>query len=229
VKQLTIGILGGMGPRATVEFEQRLLGKLTGVDQQLPRIVATNDGTIPDRSDFLLGKGPDPLPRLLKSAKVLMAAGSNLICMPCNTAHADQILGRLQQLTDLPIVDMPAAAVKAAKQAGYRQLLILGTEGTKVSRVFDMRAAGLRCVYPNQPDQTIINSLITQTKQGNTLEPLKSKLAGVIRAYNSDAAILACTELSLINPCEQTARPIIDALDELVKQCILQMNEYNIN
>lgn len=228
MNNLTIGILGGMGPRATVEFEQRLLDQLAGHDQVLPRIVSVNDGRIPDRSSFLLGNGPDPVPRLLDNAKFLMMAGANLVCLPCNTAHAGQILGQLQSLIELPIVDMPAAAIYAAEQLGFSRLLILGTEGTKYSQVFDQRTTSSVCVYPSESDQQMVTNLIAKTKQGSPLLPLKSQLAKVIKSYNTDVAILACTELSLINPSQEIDSPIIDSLDELVKQCILQIDEYNI-
>ena len=106
-----IGILGGMGPRATVEFERRLVNLFAGNDQAIPPIVSINDGSIPDRTQFLLGEGADPHEKLAAAAKRLLACGATIICMPCNTAHAEPILGRLQARLDLPLVHMPAGCL----------------------------------------------------------------------------------------------------------------------
>ena len=214
----TIGILGGMGPRATAYFEQKLLEQFQGPDQSVPRIIVVNDGNVPDRTAFLCGGGADPVPALEKSARLLMQARPDIVCMPCNTAHAAQILGRLQERVALPFIDMPAAVLDVA--AGYERVLILGTEGTKGSGVYNQRAsADTTIMYPNQARQAVINHLIADTKARGYTEANRNSLRRVIAAATADAVILACTELSMLNNDLRAAMPIIDALEVLAVQC----------
>jgi len=227
MKETTIGILGGMGPRATVIFEQRLLDRLSGNDQQLPRIVSVNDGLTPDRTAFLSGKGSDPLPRLLQNAQMLVKAQATIICMPCNTAHASRILDRLQASIMIPIVDMPAGAVQAAENQGYRRLLILGTVGTRDNGVYDARTTYSKCIYPSRRDQLTVNSLIAKVKTGVNLELLRPVFLKVLESTDCDSAILACTELSMLAPDQPTNVPVIDAMEALIEQCVLQIDGYN--
>src|SRR5258708_3442066 len=196
MSRFTIGILGGMGPRATVYFEQRLLDKLRGPDQSLPKIVPINDGAIPDRTEYLKGAGADPLPALRRNARSLLRLSPDLVCVPCNTAHADQILGRLLADVPLPTVDMPAAALRLV--AGHSRVLILGTEGTKLSRVYDRRAREVTITYPDTSTQQTINALIADTKRQGFALRNRDALQRIVNSSQS-AVIIACTELSVLN------------------------------
>src|SRR6266542_21450 len=104
----TIGILGGMGPRATVQFEQLLLDRLPGTDQQLPTIISVNDGAIPDRSAYLLGKGLDPVFRLQHNLEMLEQMDARIVAIPCNTACAPRIFNRLRTAVNTKLVNLPA-------------------------------------------------------------------------------------------------------------------------
>jgi aspartate racemase len=216
----TIGILGGMGPRATVYFEQKLLDKLEGPDQSLPRIVVVNDGTIPDRTAFLCSGGSDPLPTLRQNVRALSLLGANIVCMPCNTAHADRILGRLQAELSLPIVDMPSAAIQQATLQGHRHMLVLGTSGTKASGVYTCRANGATIMYPALLTQAKVDKLILDTKACGYVERNRDALMAIVNDSVCDAVILACTELSMLNKGLATSKPVVDALEALADECI---------
>ncbi len=220
----TIGILGGMGPRATVYFEQKLLEKLEGPDQILPKIIVVNDGSIPDRTAFLRGHGQDPLPALRRCARALLAQQPDVVCVPCNTAHADGILGQLQAELNMPLIDMPAAAIEQAVLLGHARLLVLGTEGTKLADIYDSRASGATIIYPTAAAQERINTLITGTKHQGFAASNQAVLADIIGTSDCDAAILACTELSILNQGPLSTMPVIDALEALVDATIAAMD-----
>lgn len=210
----TIGILGGMGPRATAYFEQKLLEQFRGPDQSVPCIVAINDGSIPDRTAFLRGIGADPVPALVRSAQRLMLLKPDLVCMPCNTAHAELILGRLQARILLPIVDMPAAAL--AEAAGHRRVLILGTVGTRLAHVYDRRTVdGIAVTYPDATVQAAIDDLIADTKMHGFKAENQQTLEHIVNHSSEAAVILACTELSMLNRNFQVHKVVIDALEAL--------------
>lgn len=218
MQNLTVGILGGMGPRATVEFEQRFVAQFQAIDQDIPTIISINDGSIPDRTLFLLGKGASPVPKLLANARSLVALGATQLCLPCNTAHADKILGSMLAQEHFPIIDMPAASLSQAKEQGAKNVLILGTLGTKQSRVFDNRAHNISCKYPTAKEQHLVNRLIATIKQGSPVQPLHvARLRHCINTSGCDIAILACTELSLLHD-KLEGLPIIDSLDALAQE-----------
>jgi aspartate racemase len=225
----TIGILGGMGPRATVYFEQKLLERFTCPDQLIPRIVVINDGSVPDRTEFLCSGGADPLPVLIQNALALLRLGPNIICVPCNTAHAELILGRLQKKIILPIVDMPLATLGRVSSLGITSTLILGTEGTKAGRVYDARAVNVRIMYPAPATQREINRLIHETKIAGFTEKNRDTLELIIRQSEAESVVLACTELSLLNRKITNSSIMIDALESLVDACVDAHQAYAIN
>ncbi len=84
----TIGILGGMGPQATVSLFQKIIDRKQALcDQEHIPLLIDNNTAIPDRTDYILGKGINPRPEIIRSAVRLENAGADLLIMPCNTAH----------------------------------------------------------------------------------------------------------------------------------------------
>lgn len=85
-----LGIIGGMGPEATVEFMMRLLRATYAEDDQdhIP-VIADNNSQVPSRITWLLeNKGADPVPEILRTTRRLCEAGADFLVMPCNTTHA---------------------------------------------------------------------------------------------------------------------------------------------
>lgn len=216
----TIGILGGMGPRATVEFERRLVNAFDGKDQNIPTIITINSGSIPDRSNFLTASAEDPLTELTLQANKLLNIGVDIVCMPCNTAHSSKILARLMAITPLPILDMPAACLIKSEQLGFKKVLILGTKGTVCEGIFENRNVNCECVYPNNSEQQIISRLISKIKTNSPLtESDLRNFRAICARQNTNAIILACTELSLLPKNYLKNFNIIDSVDILIDSC----------
>ena len=104
-KEKVVGIIGGMGPESTAELIRRvfLLTK-TNVEQDHIHIIADSNPKIPDRTAYLLGKGPSPVPALQETVKRLTQAGADLLAIPCNTAHI--FYDDMQSATSVPILNM---------------------------------------------------------------------------------------------------------------------------
>lgn len=223
MKRLRIGILGGMGPRATVEFERRLLAQFSGNDQEIPEVICINNGAIPDRSTFISQPGGgDPLLELASVAARLRSLSVDIVCMPCNTAHSSKILARLMAVVPLPVVDMPAATVMAAEGQDLKRLLILGTEGTRASQVFDSRATSAICMYPSRFQQLVVNDVIANIKStGAVPVKLQQDLRALCQSElgNYDAIVLGCTELSLVPSKVFRDFRVFDSLDILAQRC----------
>ena len=82
-----IGILGGLGPLAHIDFEKKLLDTASTMQLCYPSWVLSSLPNTPDRTEFILGTGADPRAALRTSIGYLKTAGANFICSPCNTAH----------------------------------------------------------------------------------------------------------------------------------------------
>lgn len=146
---LTIGIVGGLGPFAHIEFERCLLAAAPGLaDQDFPPWLLSSMPGTPDRTACLLGEGPSPVPALRASLRRL--AGAAFAVIPCNTAHA--FLDALTGPGLPPVLSIVDAAIeRAAAQVGPRgRVGLMGTTGTLGCGLYPQRAAvvapGLRFV-----------------------------------------------------------------------------------
>ena len=134
-RPLTMGILGGMGPMATVEAFRRItLGTPGRIDQDHLHVIVDSDSSIIDRTDALVDGGPSPLPALSASAERLTVAGADILCMPCKTAHA--FFGPLQAGVPVPIVHMLDETAAVVASRGLPSLRLLATAGTVASGVY---------------------------------------------------------------------------------------------
>ena len=111
----TIGIIGGMGPMATVDLMQKIILATDACEDQnhIP-ILVDNNTNIPDRTAAILGQGTSPVPELLKSAERLTAQGADFLIMGCNTAHF--FLPLLMPYLKIPFIRMIETTAEFCKQ-----------------------------------------------------------------------------------------------------------------
>lgn len=209
----TVGILGGMGPEATVLLMQRVLRAVPARDDadHVPLIVHQNPG-VPSRIARLIqGTGDDPGPVLARMARDLQAAGAEALALPCNTAHAyaPQIIAA----TPLPFLDMRLAT--ASVLPGGR-IGMLASPAVRLTGAFDavFQAAGIVAVWPE--DEQPVLALIQRVKAGDTGRDAMAAMARIAddMARGSDHLLIACTELSLLTAAVR--HPFTDSLDCLV-------------
>ena len=120
----TIGIMGGMGPAATVDLMSRIISMTDAYsDQEHIPMIVDNDTRIPDRTEAILGRGESPAPEMLASAKRLEAAGADFIVIACHAAHCfvDDIKGKI----GIPIIEMPEETAKLLKLNGVNRAACL--------------------------------------------------------------------------------------------------------
>jgi len=203
-----IGVIGGIGPAATVDFLDKLVRATPAArDQDHVKVVVDHNPQIPDRTAHLQGRGLDPTLALYACAYRLWKAGASVIVMPCNTAHA--YLDRLRAHLPLPFVDMPAETIaQIAQGPQQRRLGLLATSGTVDSRVYADAAAraGLSLITPNPPWQDKVMNAIYGARGIKAGFRDGECLADVLEAIhhlaerNVDVIILGCTELPLLFP-----------------------------
>lgn len=219
----TIGILGGMGPRATVQFEQMLIDRFEGTDQTIAPIISINDGSIPDRSTFLMGAGADPVPALQRNLDKLTAVGAEVIAIPCNSASMPRIFNRLTTTAEL--LSLPHLVVNHIQVKGFKKVCLLATAGTTQSHFYQKlcREVGSRCITLPLSTQAIVSSLIMAIKEGRVDEALvmARSIQRQIEVLNCDGVILGCTELSLVaNNIIPNQVQAIDTLAILADACV---------
>ena len=216
-----LGILGGMGPAATVELYRRLTeATAASSDQDHPRIIIDSNAKVPDRTAALLDGGPDPTPFLLDSLTTLQAAGVDVIVMPCNTAHA--YLEVIREHASVPGVDMVERTAAAAPAEG--PIGLLATSGTiEVGLYQDALATrDLEVVLPNDDDQAAAMRAIHHIKAGDVQAaiPDAERAATALEQAGAKAIILGCTEFSVLAVHHQLSLPTVDPLDTLVRAAL---------
>lgn len=211
-----VGVIGGMGPAATVEFLARLVRATEATcDADHLHVITDSDPRIPSRSAAILHGGPSPVSRLCAIARGLERAGAQLLAMPCSTAHA--YLDAMQAAVEIPILNMPA---EAAARADVDQVGLVATEATVGIGLYDKAffERGIRVVLPEAGDQADVTRLIAAVKAGEPLEPLRPRLGQIaarLEKAGARALVIGCTEISLVHDARSTL-PAIDALDCLV-------------
>lgn len=225
MKKKTLGVIGGVGPLATMFIGEMIVRRTNAnKDQDHVNMVITNNTTIPDRTAFILGESTlDPVPIIVSDAKRLKAAGAEILIIPCNTAHS--FYERIQENSELPIINMIEETAKRAAEGGAKRVGILGTTGTIATGVYQTACEklGLTSVIPDAHIQAAVMSLIyDDIKAGKPAE--REKWSIIERAMDEagcDAVILGCTELSIVRS-ELHLDDCIDSLLVLAEVAIEQ-------
>ncbi len=219
-----LGILGGLGPMATVYFYEMLTEhtKVTR-DQDHIDMVISSRATTPDRTAFILGQSDEnPLPVMVEEANRLIRAGAEVIVLPCNTAH--YFYDELSLRTGVPIINIITETVSYCAAQGWQKVGILATEGTVKSGAYHevCRRAGIEAVAPSEEDQAIISEIIYgQIKQGLPVDYDRFfAVADGLRAQGCQTLILGCTELSLLKKSGKLDKYYTDSLTVLASVTI---------
>jgi aspartate racemase len=150
-----LGVLGGMGPLATLDFQHKLLDATPAQSDQhhLPSVV-WNVPQIADRQKALAGAGPSPLPQLLEGIEKLNQAGASHIAIPCNTAH--HWYPQLSAASDAPILHIVDATLDALLTVAKKpeRVGIIATKGTLDAGWYQQRLAaqGIESITPTEDE-----------------------------------------------------------------------------
>ncbi len=224
--KLRIGVLGGMGPAATIDFMTKVRDATPALRDQdhVPMIVHCVP-QIPDRSAAILTRTDAPWPHLLDGVRLLQDAGVHAIAIACNTAHHWHT--RLQAQARVPILHI-ADAVRtliAQREQPNLRVALMGTQGTRDSRLYDrMLSAGSgELLFPDAQAQEAIDRAIVCVKAGQMAlarEAGAQAARQVLGAQSADLLLLACTELPLAMRDSVYADCCIDATQALAHACV---------
>lgn len=222
-----VGVLGGFGPAATVDFLNQLV-RITPArrDQDHLPVLAAILPQVPDRSAAILGQGPDPLPFLLEGIDLLNQCDVAFIAIPCNSSH--HWYAQLSAHSRAPILHIARACVERLPPSPGRSVLVLATRGVLRSGFYRaaLREAGWHSMDAlAQGLQPEVDHCIAQVKAGDA-EGAGATLGLVLRRAQEGGAscvILGCTELPLAaRHCDTLGLVLADSTRALAEAVLAQ-------
>ena len=215
-----LGVIGGMGPLATVSFYERVvLNTLAKCDNEHIDMVVLSHASMPDRTKCIIeNKGGEFLEVIKKDFKILEDIGVEAVAIPCNTSH--YFFDEFKKFTGIRIINMIEETILEVKKRGIEKIAVFGTLGTLNSKVYEKYANqhGLLVKEVSPEDKQAVMDIIYDIKETNALDG--RRFVDILRKYcgSETIGIVACTELSLLD----IPRDIntIDALNVLVKRSI---------
>lgn len=212
MEKKAIGVIGGMGPLATVDiFHKIVLHTRAQTDQEHLRVLIDNNTAIPDRTEALLHGGGDPAPEMVKSARLLERMGAGLLVIPCNTAH--NFYGAVQSAVDIPVLHMLRLTARDLGRMGVKCAGLLATDGTVRTGAYQEAFAG-----------TGIGLLSRGVKAGNMHFDISEARRAMedLLDRGAETLVLGCTELPLAFALYHIVYPAVDPTLVLALEAIRQ-------
>jgi aspartate racemase len=211
-----VGVIGGMGPEATVDLMRRVIAKTPADDDQdHVHLLVESNPKIPSRIAHLIdGTGTDPTPELIRIARNLQRGGADALAIPCNTAHA--YAHSIRRAVSIPLLDMVNLTVdQIALTRRAARVAVLASSAVHTTELYAKAFAGhgIDAIVPPRQDE--IMALIKAVKRGDTGAKIQAALGEVALATagQADALLIACSELSVISA--GITVPFVDSLDVL--------------
>jgi aspartate racemase len=197
----SIGVFGGMGPSATVDFMDKLV-QLTPAqrDQEHIPVVVASLPHIPDRSRAILGQGPDPLPYLLKGIAFLNETGVGVVAIPCNSSH--HWYEQISRASSAPVLHIARSCVAAIGDAPGQKVAVFATRGALASGFYqrELEARRIAYVVPEpMAHQAHVDDCIRAVKAGDMEAGGRSLglALALARGQGATAVIMGCTEIPI--------------------------------
>ena len=194
-----IGVIGGMGPLATVDLYRKIVEHTDAdCDQAHVRTIIDSNTNIPDRTAALLSGGESPVRELQSSVRLLEQAGAQVLVMPCHTAHC--FYDDVQDSASVPVLNMIELTVQELKRQGARRVGLLATDGAVQSGIYQRHfdGSGIELLLPDAEGQAALMDMIySSVKAGCAEYDTTAVRAALDRLMDAGAQtlILGCTEL----------------------------------
>ena len=223
-----VGILGGMGPEATVLLMQKIIECTKAQDDQdhIPLLV-DNNTQVPSRINYLFnGVGKNPEFEILSMAKNLEKAGASALAMSCNTAHF--YAKKINNSVNIPFIDMlDKSSSHLLKVLGSASRVgILASPNLQKLRIIDpyFKLLGLEPIFPDNGNELL--EVIINIKKGYSGNSINSKLENLcidLENRKVDCILIACSELSIVYPfiAAFSSLIVLDTLDILANEIVI--------
>ena len=221
-----VGVIGGLGPEATLDFFAKVLAKTqAATDQEHLHLIINNRPDVPNRNEAVAGTGPSPGPALAENARSLAAAGADFLVMVCNAAHAFQ--EDITSAVALPFVSIIDETVRATLEQvpEIKKVGVLGSSGCLDARLYQDAFAerGVSTLVPEGEKHDTFMQLLYCIKGGDKGAEVKTEmrqLANALVDEGAEAIIAGCTEVPLVLFADDLAVPLVNSTDVLVDSTV---------
>lgn len=237
---MKIGVIGGNGVAATNRLCDMIERKVTQSgafrDAHHPEMIVWQATSVPSRSMFLEGRGPDWRPDYIRIAKEFKRLGCDVGCMCCNTAH--YAIEEIEDASGLPFINLLEEVAAKCKETGERRFELFCSDG---ARKFDIYGKAFKkvfpeaeIVYPSEEKQRLVTKVICDVKNKSRFLPpeddasphhLLAKLVGDAPFH----VILGCTDLRVAFPSIEAlpGNVAVDSLEVLADTIVQRFGRKN--
>lgn len=218
-----VGVLGGMGPAATVDFMSSVISlSKAEKDQDHLHMIVDHNPQVPDRQLAQSGDRAAIEAALAAMALRLETAGADFLVMPCNTAHV--FAAKAIAAVSIPFLNIIDETVHAIDPAA-RRIGILATTACLDANVYQKAIAnsGRMSLVPEPASQDLLAQLIYRIKSGDQSEPLRQEMTQLARSLvqkGAEAIIAGCTEIPIVLGQDDVEVPLISSSDVLARRTI---------
>ena len=217
-----VGVLGGMGPDATVDFMAKVISLTPAEkDQDHVHMIVDQNPKVPNRQDAILSGGEDPGPTMAEMAQRLENAGADFLVVPCNSAFgfASVVAGAVS----IPLVSIVEVTVEACE--GFSTVGLMATDGCLQSHVYQdaFAAAGIAAELPDKDELVDLMALLNGIKAGYRGEHVArgmAELAAALTGRGAEAIIAGCTEIPLVLDEHALNVPLISSTGVLAARTV---------
>ena len=229
-----IGILGGMGSYATLNFFKQILDAFPAEKEWgRPRILIDNRCSMPSRVRAILydENRKELISDMSDSVKMLIKNGASYIVFDCNTSHVfiDDVYERVPEAKG-KIVNIIEETAKQVELIGAKDVYLLATEGTIETKIFSkyFESRKINIVYPEEADFEVMRRFIESVKQNKITKDIIREFGDYITSVPTEVVILGCTELPILySKCSSLVKgkkKYIDPLDCAILEIKRRMN-----
>lgn len=214
-----LGILGGLGPGATVSFMDEILDQTPAKrDQDHIEMIVYNDPKVPDRNYPERRDGEGPLPRLIRNAERLEKAGADYIVIASNTTH--RYYDEIAAAVDVPMPHMISIVHDEVASAELQSIGVLTTTTAVDIELFDrtFEETNVELQYPLDEEQMMDAIYAFKRGEEENAKTLMDRSVESLLNDGVEAVILGCTELSAL-PWDWDI-PYIDPATVLARHCV---------
>jgi aspartate racemase len=220
------GVLGGMGPQATVDFLAKVVSQTdANCDQDHIRLLVDHNPKLPDRHAAIKGDGREVGAALADMASGLERAGADFLVMVCNTAHAFR--GDIEKAVDIPFVSIIDEVVSELDEhwRGVKRVGVMAAEGCLETGLYQkaLVKTGRKAINWSAEELDQFMALIYQIKSGvplNEIKPRMERLAYSLHKSGAGVLIAGCTEIPLVLSAAECPVPLLASTDILVASTI---------
>lgn len=231
-----LGIIGGMGSRASAQFLQKIVDYSPAItDQDFIEIILHNNSRIPDRTRAIVYNQESPLEELLRSLTLFNSQKVDVIALACVTSYF--YAEALATYTEAKIINPVSVACKtiSTNYKGVKKVGLLATTGTIKSGLFhkELKKYNIEAItlYDSDQENYFMKSVYMENGLKSAVISDESrnlfyKSIPKLEQLGAELLVGGCSEVQLVLEQSKVNLPFVDAIDVLAKEVVSQC--YNL-